>query len=301
MKTVVRVVGMLFATISALAAFIMVGFRIRPAPFSPLIQSRSVGTVDIPPDLPPPVRRYLQASVGNKLQVVQSFLMVGHASIRRGWLWMPVRYWVAHVPGQHFRRHMEITWYGIPVVRGTDEYINGRGMTTVAGERLIGAHVDQAANLMLWAEAVMMPSLFITDSRLRWETIDDDTARLYVPFEAGEDSLTVHFADDTGFIKCMTAMRYKDEGEKLLWTVEFLDWHAMNGGMFPTHLSVTWSDEGQPWSYWHTDAIAWNTDLVPYLADVELPLLDTNTTVTPSTDSFSVAEDAPRQETHHYV
>jgi hypothetical protein len=57
--------------------------------------------------------------------------------------------------------------------------------------------------LILWAEAAAWPSLLISDPRIRWEAIDENTARLIVPFEDQEDMLTVRFDSQSGLITRM--------------------------------------------------------------------------------------------------
>ena len=273
MKRFSQFVVALFAIVSAISAAIWLGFQIRPDPLPKQTRNRTIGTVDIPDGLPDPVRRYLEATAdGNKLPIVTSAVLWGRGSLRRGPLWMPVRYRVAHVPGYHFRRMMDVTWFNISVMQGLDEYVNGRGMTRVGQVETTGAHVNQAANLMLWVEAVAMPALFITDPRVRWEAVNATTARLIVPFEEREDVVTVYFDEQTGLINRMSALRYKTEEDKIPWTVEFLEWHLMNGGMYPAHIAVTWADEGTPWSYWHFEAIDWNVDLTPYIPEVAVTM-----------------------------
>jgi hypothetical protein len=271
-KTIFRMLG-IFALIDLIIGAIWLGFRIRPDPLPKTTKNQMGATIPIPETLPAPVRRYLQATAGgNRLPMATSAVLWGRGTIKRGPLWMPVRYWVAHHPGYHFRRHMEVTWYGIPVLKGWDEYVNGRGMTTIAGQMATSPQINQAANLMLWVEAVAMPSLYLTDPRVRWEEINDTTARLMVPFEDQEDVVTVYFDEQTDLINRMTALRYKNDEAKIPWTVEFLEWHPMNGGLYPAHIAVTWADEGTPWSYWHFEAIDWNVDLTPFIPEIGVGL-----------------------------
>jgi hypothetical protein len=264
-----------FALVKVMIGLVWLGFRIRPEPLPKTTKNRTVGTVDIPTTLPDPVRRYLRATArGDTLPLVKSAVLWGDGKLKRGPLWMPVRYRVAHLPGYHFRRMMEITWFGIPVIKGMDEYVNGQGKTTIAGQMATSPQINQAANLMLWVEAVAMPSLFITDPRIRWEAINNTTARLNVPFEDREDAVTFYFDEQTDLINRISALRYKNNSDKLLWTVEFLEWHPMNGGMYPAHIAVRWADEETPWSHWHFEAMDYNADLTPFIPEVaaEVPV-----------------------------
>jgi len=54
-----------------------------------------------------------------------------------------------------------------------------------------GPKVEWAANQGMWAESWQFPALFLTDSRVRWEALDAETALLVVPFEDTEQSFVV--------------------------------------------------------------------------------------------------------------
>jgi len=44
-------------------------------------------------------------------------------------------------------------------------------------------NTNQGANLALWAEGGWFPSIWLTDTRVTWEGLDDNTALLRVPYE----------------------------------------------------------------------------------------------------------------------
>ncbi len=74
---------------------------------------------------------------------------------------------------------------GVPVVRGRDGYLEGRGMMTIKGGSVIpfvdvaGPEVDQAALLRHLSEMTWFPSAFLRD-RVTWEAIDDSTVRVSI-------------------------------------------------------------------------------------------------------------------------
>jgi hypothetical protein len=84
--------------------------------------------------------------------------------------------------------------------------------------------VDSAANQGFWAEEVVFPAVFVTDPRVRWEPVDETTARLHVPFGEGEQVFTVHFDPQTGRLtRLETPLRYRDaQFAPLRWWGEVL-------------------------------------------------------------------------------
>jgi hypothetical protein len=102
---------------------------------------------------------------------------------------------------------------------------------------------------------------------VRWEAIDDTSARLAVPFGEDEDSFTVTFDPQTGLICELEALRYRDAADdaKTGWLNEPLAWRAFHGIKIPSHASVTWKDQGVPWSEWMIEDIVYNVDVSEYI------------------------------------
>jgi len=122
-----------------------------------------------------------------------------------------------HLTGREFRRAMEITWFGLRVLRGTDAYVDGEGSLRTSG--LVNTsgtrnNFDQGQNLAMWAEApVTTPSVLVLDPRVRWEPIDAHAALLIVPFGEVEEALRAGVESETGLIESMSSMRYRGQEE----------------------------------------------------------------------------------------
>ena len=173
-----------------------------------------------------------------------------------------MRFQLFHRVGYDFRREMQVTWFGFPVLKALDQYVNGKGMTGLVGKADTDARVDQGSNMILFAEAPLYPAIFVTDSRIRWVAIDDTSAEMFFPFGAEEDSMTVYFDPKTDLISKMTALRYFGaNGEKEPWRVDFLTWQTVDGMTIPARSSITWEKQGKPWSYWDITGVVWNVDL----------------------------------------
>ncbi len=242
-----------------------VGFQVEPDSFPPHPdRTKDAGAVELPSNLPEPVRRYFEAAMGTHVPKIESAVVWGKAKLRINGIWMPVRFKTYYLPGRAFYRYMEVTWFGRPILKGHDTYINGEGAMKIEGVlnmRETGEKIDQGQNLALWGEAVFTPSVFVTDKRASWESVDKDTTRLVVPFGEKTDSLLFEFDAKTHLITQISALRYKGQGDdKTPWLIEITEWKRFHSFKIPARFSVTWEDEGSPWSYWTVEGVEYNVD-----------------------------------------
>jgi hypothetical protein len=130
-----------------------------------------------------------------------------------------------------------------------------------------GPKIDQGANLALWAEAVLMPTAWVTDTRVRWEPVDDQSARLAVPFGGQTQTFLVRFDGETGMLLRMESMRYKGEDSEARtpWINEVLEWSDLDGRHLPVDVSLTWGDEGSPWARLRAESVVYNADVATYI------------------------------------
>jgi hypothetical protein len=267
MNTLGKLLTAGFTASAAVGGVGWLGLQVKPSTF-PLPENveRNMGTMPLPGNLPEPGRRYYVTAIGNEIPCVETMVAWGRARMRRG-LWMPLRYRLSHLAGQAFMREMEVTWFGQTIVKGVDSFTDGHGKMQIAGAVETSEKIDQGANMVLWAEQlVFMPSALFSHPRVRWEAIDEVSARLVFPLGDAEDSMTVWFDPETALPTKVTAMRYKSTtGEKTPWQGAYQNWKNVAGKLFPSLFAVTWEDEGSPWSYWEIDGVVFNADVPPEL------------------------------------
>jgi hypothetical protein len=253
----------------ALVVLGWVGFRIQPKPFAPYPgQAADLGTVPLPKDLPAPVERFYRAVYGDQIPVIGSAVISGRAEMRLFGLALPGRFRFIHNAGQDYRHYIESTWYGLPILKVHEWYLDGKSRLELPfGVVENEPKVDQAANLGLWAESMWLPPIYLTDPRVRWEPVDDDTALLFVPFGEGEDTFVVRFDPQTGMLHLLEAMRYKDATDegKTLWLSEAREWRDVNGAPLMVVGAATWFDEGTPWAVFTVEEVVYNADVSEYV------------------------------------
>lgn len=241
------------------------GLRIQPQPFLAYPEpSAELATVPLPAELPAPVARYYHTILGEQIPVIETAVMTARGSVRFAGITFPARMRFIYEAGQGYRHYIEATVFGYPLMKVNETYLDGQArMALPMGVIENEPKVDMAANLGLWGESIWLPSIYVTDSRVQWEAVDETTARLIVPFGDGEDSFTVFFDAETGLIQRMEAMRYRDaaDTEKILWWFEPQDRVEFQGILVPSPGTVTWADEGTPWLVIDLDDIAYNVDV----------------------------------------
>ncbi len=269
MNLVIKVGIALIGILVALVGLGWLGLQVKPKPF-PAYQEQTpaLKAVELPADLPAPVARYYRAIIGERVPVIESAVISGRGRLRIKGITFPARFRFTHIAGQGYRHYIEATIFGYPLMKVNEWYLDGQArMELPVGVIENEPKIDMAANLSLWGEAVWLPSIFVTDPRVRWEAVDDTTARLIVPFDGGEDTFTVTFDPQTGLIRAMEAMRYREATDeaKIPWRNEPLGWQSFHGVMIPSPAATTWLDEGTPWAVWTIEDVVYNVDVSEYI------------------------------------
>ena len=233
------------SVVAALLTVGWVGLQIAPEPFSALTQTQPpLAVVPLPAGLPAPVARFYRLTYGEQIPIITTAVVRGRGTLRFGGVRVPIRFRFTHEAGQNFRQELDLTWFGLPLFRGYDSYVDGHGRTNLPGAEE-GAGFDQGSSVSLWASALnWFPAILVTDPRVRWEPVDGATALLVAPFGSGKEVLVVRFDPERGKVQYVEAMKYRAEtGKQALW---------ING---------IWFDDGKPWTQLDVEDVRYNLDV----------------------------------------
>ena len=267
MARTLRIAAGVAAVAAGGAALVRAGARVEPAPFPDFPQpSGRFDEVPVPDDLPACVDRWLRGTYGDRVPVVHSVVVTGRARIKPFGTWLPARFRFIHDAGHGYRHYIEATWFGRPFLAVNERYLEGRALMEipVVGSDQ-GPKVDEAANLGMWAElATAAPSVLVTDPRVAWHPIDDQTATLDVPRpDVGRDSFVVRFEPATGALRWLEAWRYRSskEPDRLLWIAAAEPGRTVGPFGLPAVGTATWADQGEPWARFVTEDLRTNVDV----------------------------------------
>ncbi|HEY3475215.1 MAG TPA: DUF6544 family protein [Anaerolineales bacterium] len=247
------------------------GLKIKPAPFSPYPEKApQLKTIPLPAGLPAPVERFYKTVYGDEIPIIETAVFKGRAFIAPFGVKLPARFLFVHNAGRDYRHYFEATWFGVPVMKVNERYLDGKSLfeLPVGAPIVDDASTNQAANLAVWAEAAWFPSIWITDTRVRWEPVDENTALLFVPFGDKEEDFVMRFNPETGLLDSMEAMRYRDSGpeaKKILWITRNVPSEKIEGTQIDTIGTATWLDQGKPWATFTLEEVNFNVDVSEYI------------------------------------
>ena len=237
------------------------GLQVRPEPFpDERVPTTETRYVPLPGDLPVPVERFYRGLYGDRVPVIETVLLAGRATLRVAGVTLPARWRFVHDVGNAYRHEIVTSWFGLPLLRVDERYVDGVGRLELPFGVEEGPTVNQGANLALWAEAMWFPAALITDPRAEWEPVNDATALLRVPFGAITETFVARFDPASGQLVLLEAMRYKgaDATDKTLWLSRAGSWGEVDRQPTATVALVQWLDEARPWADFRIERIVLN-------------------------------------------
>lgn len=245
-----------------------VGLQVQPTSF-PLVPQAPAPreTIPLPAGLPAPVERFYRQVYGERAPVITSAVVTGRGTMRpiKNGPALPMRFRFFHEAGRNYRSYIEATFFGLPIMKANEYYVDGNGRMELPWGISEGSpKLDQGGALRLWAEVLSLyPATLLSDPNVRWEPIDDVTALLIVPFGAAEERFVVRFDPPTGLPALTESMRYKtaDAPHKTLWLNETRAWNTVNGRLLPMVGTATWLDDGAPWLVMRIEDVVYNVDV----------------------------------------
>lgn len=266
---IMRILGILIILCLTLILLGWVGLSIKPTPFPPyMIAGTTPTTIPLPADLPPPVERFYRELYGDEIPVITSAVLTGRATMRPyGPLTFPARFRFVHDAGKGYRHYIEATWFGLPILKVNETFLDGKGRLELPFGVEEGAKIDQGATLGMWSEALWFPAIYLTAPGVRWEPIDQTTALLVVPHLDAEERYLVRFDAETGLVTWFESMRYHGESstEKVLWLNHLLEWEEREGHPRMKTGAAIWMDDGKPWAIFSVEETRFNVDVSAYI------------------------------------
>lgn len=225
--------------------------------------------------LPAPVKRYLRYAgvVGRPRIRTARIKQVGAMRVAPGQAWQSM------VAEQHFAVFpIGFVWHalvssGLFSIEVRDAYFAGYGeviarlgsFVPVAEAR--GPEIDEGALVRYLAEMVFFPTAFV--DQVRWEPIDDESARVFFADDELEVSAVCTFDPGSGRMVNMVAERWRDEDgyyQKYAWSTPFDDYGEFNGFVIPSAAAAIWhlgDDEESEFEYARFEVVDVEFDVEP--------------------------------------
>lgn len=224
-------------------------------------------------DLPLPVARYFAFALPEGQPQVRAATIVwsGEFRSRLEGEWAPfsaLQHFTARPPGFVWDARIRMLPAASVYVR--DTYLDGRGTMLGRVAALVpvvdegnSPEMAQSALARWLGEAAWFPTALLPGGAVRWEAVDDVTARAVARDGETEATAEFHFAP-TGEITRMTAMRYRaTAGTAVLTPFEgrYAAYERREGMMVPTEAEVAWMLPEGRFAYWrgHPQRVEYET------------------------------------------
>ncbi|NAS30640.1 hypothetical protein GTQ40_06630 [Flavobacteriaceae bacterium R38] len=162
------------------------------------------------------------------------------------------QYFIIQPPAFHWNINTEMN--SILSITGRDKFEAGKGEMLIKLLSLIpianvknDKKINQAALQRYLAEIVWFPSASLSQ-HLKWESIDDYSAKVTMEYKGAVGSGEFHFDEDGSFKKFVT-MRYRDSNatKPTKWTVLATKSEIHNGIKIPVECEASWELEEGEW------------------------------------------------------
>lgn len=222
---------------------------------APVPDAGTVGPVDTaPPDpqWPDLLHRWLTTAHEGEVPLATTACFVGAGRIRLGRSpWLPVSYRTNHELGRAFMAEVAATWFGRPVVRGVDAFVDGRGVTRARDTVTVGPGLDTSGISFLWSEAFLTPATWGLEG-VKWTQTDDTFLTLEVSHDelASPMSAIIEADAETGLPSAFRVPWRPKNPQGTVgagWQVAFTEWRAEPSGWAPGLVEVRWLDEDRAW------------------------------------------------------
>lgn len=211
-------------------------------------------------DLPEPVQRYLRYTgvIGKERVSTVRLKQTGFMRPKPDGKWVPLEaeeYYTADSPG--FVWMGRLTMAPLMTVSAQDMYTDGKGnmhiklLSTVTVADAKGKEMDEASLMRYFNEMMWFPTAYVSD-RVKWEPIDESSARATMTDHGITVSAVFHF-DGEGRITNFVAKRgYDTGGGKLVmktWSTPITEYATINGLRLPVKGEAIWHLDSGEYSY----------------------------------------------------
>lgn len=213
--------------------------------------------------LPDPVQRYLKKAINGHTTPINEVRLKHNGFFKTSL----DKDWTAITGEQHYTTQLPgFVWKGKTSLFGaTDSFIAGQGNLSVwlfSAFKIMnssGRKTDQAELLRWLGEAILFPTVLVTNELITWSSIDDHSAKLHMHYNGMRISYKVTF-NKNDEVKKMETERYYNNGKMEKWIGRFRDYKNMNGYYIPTTMEGGWilDNAEYPYAKFYITSIEYN-------------------------------------------